>query len=102
LRRFAGEEGVLFAGKAQEKTPVFRTERRRSPRTGLPYPWIERSSAMVNQYYVYTVDRDFGPFFLKFCSTSRSTPSCASTATGTPSASWPRRGSSSRRSTTPS
>ena len=23
---------------------------------------------MVNQFYVYAVDRDFGPFFLKFCS----------------------------------
>jgi hypothetical protein len=68
LSRFAGEEGVLFVGKAQEKTPVFRTEKRRSPTTGLPYPWIVRSSAMVNHYYVYAVDRDFGPFFLKFCS----------------------------------
>jgi hypothetical protein len=40
LSRFDKTEGVLFIGKAQEKTPVFRTERRR--------------------------DRDFGPFFLKF------------------------------------
>jgi hypothetical protein len=23
---------------------------------------------MVNNYYFYAVDRDFGPFFLKFCS----------------------------------
>jgi len=53
--------------KAQEKTPVFRTEKRRSPTTGRPYPWIVRSTAMVNHYYVYAVDRDFGPFFLKFC-----------------------------------
>src|SRR6202008_3841730 len=30
--------------------------------------WIVRRSAMVNNYYVYAVDRDFGPFFLKFCS----------------------------------
>ena len=30
LRRFAHEEGVMFVGKAQENTPVFRTERRRS------------------------------------------------------------------------
>jgi hypothetical protein len=22
----------------------------------------------VNNYYIYAVDRDFGPFFLKFCS----------------------------------
>jgi hypothetical protein len=68
LRRFELEEGVVFVGKAQEKTPVFRTERRRSPKTGQPYPWIVRSSAMVNNYYIYAVDRDFGPFFFKVCS----------------------------------
>ena len=68
LRRFRKEEGVVFVGKAQERTPVFRTEKRRSPKTGLPYPWIVRSTAMVNHYYIYAVDRDFGPFFLKFCS----------------------------------
>jgi hypothetical protein len=68
LRGFTREEGVVFVGKAQENTPVFRTERRRSPVTGRPYPWIVRRSAMVNNYYIYAVDRDFGPFFLKFCS----------------------------------
>jgi hypothetical protein len=67
LGKFHQQEGVVFVGKAQEKTPVFRTEKRRSPVTGLPYPWIVRSTAMVNHYYVYAVDRDFGPFFLKFC-----------------------------------
>jgi hypothetical protein len=66
--RFAGEEGVLFIGKAQEKTRVFRTERRYNPVTGAPYPWIVPGSAMVNQYYVYALDRDFGPFFIKFSS----------------------------------
>jgi len=68
LRKFQRPEGVVFIGKAQEKTPVFRTEKRKSPTTGRPYPWIVRSTAMVNHYYVYAVDRDFGPFFLKFCS----------------------------------
>lgn len=68
LRQFGKEEGVVFIGKAQEKTKVFRTEKRASPTTGKPYPWIVRSTAMVNHYYVYAVDRDFGPFFLKFCS----------------------------------
>ncbi len=67
LRHFRHDEGVVFVGKAQEKTPVFRTEKRRSPTTGRPYPWIVKSTAMVNHYYVYAVDRDFGPFFLKFC-----------------------------------
>lgn len=68
LKAFKGEEGVLFIGKAQEKAPVFRTERRRNLKTGVTYPWLVRSTAMVNQFYVYAVDRDFGPFFLKFCS----------------------------------
>jgi hypothetical protein len=66
--RFCGAEGLLFVGKAQEKAPVFRTERRRNPHTGASYAWLFRSTAMVNQYYFYAVDRDFGPFFLKFCS----------------------------------
>jgi hypothetical protein len=67
LRHFRHDEGVVFVGKAQEKTPVFRTEKRRSPTTGRPYPWIVKSTAMVNHYYVYAMDRNFGPFFLKFC-----------------------------------
>jgi len=46
LARFTKPEGVVFIGKAQEKTPVFRTGKRRNPRTGSTYPWIVRSSAM--------------------------------------------------------
>ena len=65
-KRFQKTEGVVFIGKAQEKTPVFRTERRRSETTGATYPWLVRSTAMVNHFYIYCVDRDFGPFFLKF------------------------------------
>src|ERR1700758_5626349 len=68
LKKFSAEEGIVFLGKAQEKRAVFRTEKRRNPKTGQSYPWIVKSSAMVNQYYIYAVDRDFGPFFLKFCS----------------------------------
>src|SRR5262245_470837 len=65
---FTGKEGVLFVGRAQEKTSVFRTEKRTNPTTGKKYPWIVRSTAIVNHYYFYCVDEDFGPFFLKFCS----------------------------------
>jgi hypothetical protein len=68
LARFTKPEGVVMLGKAQEKTPVFRTEKRRNPKTGQSYPWIVRSTAMVNHYYWYCLDRDFGPFFLKFAS----------------------------------
>jgi hypothetical protein len=65
--RFRGAEGIVVVGKAQEKTPVFRTEKRRNPETGQAYPWIVRTTAMVNHYYFYGIDADFGPFFLKFC-----------------------------------
>src|SRR6202000_233821 len=66
-KKFKKTEGVVFIGKAQEKTPVFRTERRRNEKTGVSYPWIVRSTAMVNHFYIYCMDRDFGPFFPKFC-----------------------------------
>jgi hypothetical protein len=65
--QFQGKEGILLVGKAQEKTPVFRTEKRRNPQTGQTYPWIVRSTAMVNHFYFYGLDEDFGPFFIKFC-----------------------------------
>jgi hypothetical protein len=58
---------VLFIGRAQEKTPLFRTEKRRRA-DGMSYPWIVKTTGLVNHFYVYGVDADFGPFFLKFCS----------------------------------
>ena len=49
-QRFDKAEGVVFIGKAQEKTPVLRTERRRNEKTGVTYPWLVRSTAMVNHF----------------------------------------------------
>ena len=66
LARCDGSEQVLFIGRAQEKTRIFRTERRHNPTTGAAYPWIVTATAMVNCFYVYAVDDDFGPFFIKF------------------------------------
>ncbi len=60
-------EGVVFIGRAQEKTPLFRTEKRRD-HEGKSYPWIVKTTGMVNHFYLYCVDSDFGPFFCKFCS----------------------------------
>jgi hypothetical protein len=68
LAEFQGQEGIVFVGKAQEKATVFRTEKRRNPTTQQSYPWIVRSTTLVNHYYFYGIDRDFGPFFVKFCS----------------------------------
>ena len=61
-------DGVVFVGKAQEKCTVYRTEKRHNPKTGRAYAWIVKSTALVNHYYFYCVDENFGPFFLKFCS----------------------------------
>jgi len=67
LATFQGHEGVLFIGKAQEKATVWRTERRDNAQTGQPYAWLVTSTALVNQYDIYAVDQDCGPFFLTFC-----------------------------------
>jgi hypothetical protein len=69
LRYLAGHddgEGITFVGRAQEKCSVFRTEHRVNPQTGARYPFLVKSSAVVNQFYFYGVDDDFGPFFFKF------------------------------------
>jgi hypothetical protein len=66
LRAFRKPEGVVFVGVAQEKARVPRTIRKRSGQGTIP--WIDYSTAMVNFYYFYCLDRDFGPFFIKFCS----------------------------------
>jgi len=57
---------VLYTGVAQEKQKVFRTSRRRNPVTGATYPWLVPGSAVVNQYYFYCVDEEFGPVCVKF------------------------------------
>ena len=57
----------MFVGVAQEKTRVWRTARRRDPATGKPYPWLYQEQAMVNHWYFYGFDADFGPFHIKFC-----------------------------------
>ena len=63
-----GREGVLFVGRAQEKARVISSVRRRNPATGGTYAWLVHTNVLVNHFYVYCFDDDFGPFFLKFCS----------------------------------
>jgi hypothetical protein len=67
LAGFSAREGVLYVGRGQEKAVVWSTQKRRRP-DGTGYAWLVKTSAMVNHFYVYCVDADFGPFFLKFCS----------------------------------
>jgi hypothetical protein len=61
LRHFDQEEGVVFLGRPQEKASVFRTEKRSNPQTTQRYPWIVRSTAMVNHYYWYCLGRTSQP-----------------------------------------
>ena len=68
LRRWSDGEGVLYIGKAQEKARVLRTQKRVDPATGWASPELVPSTAMVNAFYIYLVDDDFGPCFIKFCS----------------------------------
>ena len=50
-----------YVGQAQEKATVMRTERRYGP-TGTPYAWLVKASALVNHFYFYCFDDDFGPY----------------------------------------
>src|ERR1041384_2103462 len=67
LETFTQTEGVVFVGVTQEKARVPRTIRKHCA-NGASIPWIMYSTALVNFYYFYCVDQDFGPFFIKFCS----------------------------------
>ena len=66
LAKFAGQTGIYLLGTAQEKTTTFRTHKGHGPRTKDRAPELYRSTAMVKHYYLYGVDADFGPFFIKF------------------------------------
>ena len=61
-------DGVLFIGKAQEKAFLPRVTKTQSNTTGNSIPWPAKRTAMVNHFYFYCVDDDFGPFFIKYCS----------------------------------
>ena len=66
LKGFTAPQGVVFIGRAQEKTRCS-APRSGATRTGLVS--VDREdTGVVNQFYFYCVDADFGPFFLKFCS----------------------------------
>ncbi len=58
--QFHRPEGIDFVGKAQEKTPVFRTEKRRNPEIGRKCPWIVRGTALVNHFYFQRRERWLG------------------------------------------
>ena len=68
LRRWSGGEGVLCIDKTLEKARVLRTQRRVDPATGRALTELVLGTAIVNARYIYVVDDDFGPRFIKLCS----------------------------------
>src|SRR6266699_1282268 len=62
-----GLDLVRFARVAQEKNRIWRTRQRTDAVTGKRYPWLCQEQAMVNHWYFYGFDADFGPFYIKFC-----------------------------------
>lgn len=67
FKKAGRSEGVVFIGVAQENARIPRTIRKQLDGGGT-IPWISYTHQPVNHYYFYCYDRDFGPFFLKFCS----------------------------------
>jgi hypothetical protein len=64
-RRFADASGVVLIGVAQEKARAWRGVKR--VRAGAPSFDYEWTTVCVNHYYVYFLDPDWGPGFLKIC-----------------------------------
>jgi hypothetical protein len=63
--RFAAEEGVVLVGVAQERASAWRaTKRVRGREVHFDYA---RTTVYVNHYYVYFIDREWGPGCLKVC-----------------------------------
>ena len=100
LRKFKAREGVVFIGIAQEKARVPRTIRKGFGEGEGTIPWIDYTTAMVNHYYFYCVDEDFGPFFIKFCSYFPYTGKLCINGHEYLNGQLARRGSNSKRSTT--
>lgn len=67
LARFPRKEGVVFIGVAQERFMAFRAYKRRRPTDPFIFRFF-RGEVMVNHYYFYVLDRQWGPGFIKFAS----------------------------------
>jgi hypothetical protein len=61
---FTAREGVVMLGIAQEKMRAFKAHKRTGPGTKVTFDF-SRQWVVVNQYYFYVHDRDWGPAFVK-------------------------------------
>jgi hypothetical protein len=60
-----GSDGVVLVGVAQEKAATWRATKQVSG--GAVQFTYSRTTVYVNHYYVYFIDREWGPGFLKVC-----------------------------------
>lgn len=65
-QRFIGSEGVVLIGVVQERAQAWRATKNTRGRS--VYFTYRRTSVSVNHYYVYFIDPEWGPGFLKICS----------------------------------
>jgi hypothetical protein len=61
---FTAKEGVVFVGVAQEKASAFKAHKRGGPRGGVQFDF-SRQPVVVNHYYFYLHDAQWGPAFVK-------------------------------------
>jgi hypothetical protein len=62
--RFTGDEGVVFIGVAQERARAMRGRKAVDDQGRVRFTFGDESVA-VNHYYVYLLDREWGPAFIK-------------------------------------
>ena len=63
--RFKADQGVVLVGVAQERAMAWRA--RSQTQGSLVHFEFYRASVYVNHYYVYFIDPEWGPGFLKIC-----------------------------------
>src|SRR5258708_9377719 len=64
-RQFAADEGVVLVGVAQERAKAWAaTKNVEGRRVHFTFNW---RTVYVNHYYVYLIDREWGPAFIKVC-----------------------------------
>ena len=64
-QQFAADEGVVLVGVAQEKAKAWAaTKKVDGRRVHFTFNW---RTVYVNHYYIYLVDREWGPAFIKVC-----------------------------------
>jgi hypothetical protein len=64
-QRFPFPAGVVLVGVAQERASAWRARKEQRGRW-VHFTW-QRTSVRVNHYYIYVIDREWGPAFVKIC-----------------------------------